>query len=77
MKGEKNVEVGKDMHTWEGAEGEERFPYLGRSPHGREISWDRKGASEAQKIAQQPVCGRQDRVRLTQRVSTTTLCTPA
>ena len=33
-----------------------------------EISWDRRGASGARRRAQQPVCGRADRVRPTQMV---------
>ena len=42
-----------------------------------EISWDRGGASGSQRRAQQPVCVRQDRVRLTQMVCAMALCTPA
>ena len=51
------------MHLWEGAEGEERFPYLGRSPHGREISWDRKGAVVAQRKEQKLACVRKDKIK--------------
>ena len=42
-----------------------------RGPHAREIPspagcWDRKVASEAWRRVRQPVCGRQDRIRLTE-----------
>ena len=42
-----------------------------------EISWDRRGVSGAWRRAQQPVCGRQDRVRPTLVVHDTTLHAPA
>ena len=59
MKGKK--EAGRDLRPWEGAAKEERFPHPGKTLAHGEISRDRKGASEAQRRARQPVCGRQKR----------------
>ena len=47
------------------AEGQERFPHLGKILTGREINWDRRGASGSQRRVQQLVCVKQDRVRPT------------
>ena len=44
---------------------------------GREIIWDRRGGLGAQKRGQQPVCGRQGKVRSTQMVCATAPCVPA
>ena len=54
----------RDQKLWWEVEGEERFPHLGESP--LQQGDDKRGASGAQKQAQQLVCGRQDKVRPTQ-----------
>ena len=46
---------------------------IGKPPHCRKISWERRGALGARRRAQQPVCGRQDRLRPTQMVCATAL----
>ena len=43
----KEKETRQDLHPWEETVKEERFPPLGSPFTGREISWDRKGVSEA------------------------------
>ena len=50
---------------------------LGSPFTGREISWDRKGASEAWRRRQQQVSSRQNRERLAQRICATLLLFPA
>ena len=60
-----------------GAEGDERSHISGSPLTSREISWDRRGTSGAQRRAQQLVRDRQDRVRPTQIFHTTALLAPA
>ena len=36
-------EAGWDLHSWQGAEGEEKFLHLGKTLTGEVISWDRTG----------------------------------
>ena len=44
-------EAQPDLHPWEGTE-ERRASVPWEGPHCREISWDRKRASEAQHMSQ-------------------------
>ena len=70
-------EVGWDLHPWWGAEGEERFPHLGKPPHWWEDQLGLKGSFRGlEESATTSLC-RQDRVRPTQMVLTTALCTPS
>ena len=61
----RELKVRRGSHIW------------GSSLTGREISWDRRGPSGARRRAQQPVCGRQDRVRPTQMFRAIAVHTPA
>ena len=45
----KNQEVGWNLHFWEEAKKEKSLPNPGKQPLTSRISWDRKGASEAQR----------------------------
>ena len=40
----------QNLRPWEGAEKEERFPHTGKSPPSGDISWDRGGAVEENKV---------------------------
>ena len=59
----------------EKAEGEERFLHPEKPPQWQRDQLGQRGASGAQRRAQQLVCGRQDRVRHTQMVRAITLHT--
>ena len=55
---------------------EERFPHPGKTLTSGQISQDRKGAAEAWRGTQQPVCSRQIRERPSQRVHASSLQLP-
>ena len=60
-----------------GPEGKERFPHQGKPTHQQGDQLGQKGSFRVyQRRAQQPVCGRKDRVRPTQVVHATALRTP-
>ena len=67
------MELGWDLHLWEGGVKEERFLHP-RSPFTSwEISQDRKEVSEAQKRVHQPACSREDTERPEERVLATSM----
>ena len=55
----KIMELGWDVHLWEGAVKEERFLHPKSPFTGWEISQDRKEVSEAQKRVHQLACSRE------------------
>lgn len=66
------------MALWgSAAKCEEIFLYPKNIFTGGEISWDRKRAFRAQRRVQKPACVGQNRVRPTQMVHATALCSPA
>ena len=49
--------MGRDLHLWEGAVKEEKFPHIRKPLHGRRL-WGEEGeASEPRRRAQQQGCG--------------------
>ena len=64
----RDKEEGRDLHQWEGAVKEERFPYT-RSPFaGGDCGWWRGEASEPRRTAQPQGCGGQSGEIPTQRM---------
>ena len=60
--------MGHKLCPWERAGEEERFLHLGKPFTFRKVGWDRRGASEPQRRAEQPVGGSQSRENTAQMV---------
>ena len=65
------------MCPLQGAEGEERFPHLGKPPHWWRDQLGQKGNFWGLEESPATICDRRHRVRPTQMVHATALCSPA